>query len=364
MDDRLVAVGEDDLVELEMALDVPDLGRSALVGDVLLGVEHGRDLGHRRARRLHLAVELGELLQWLEDELQHADGRDQRSDLEGTAVDQLRPGEQDDDGRDHTQELDCGEEDRRELLRVDVRDPVLLVQVAELALEGALAAERLDDGHACDRLGELCGDGRDPRSHVGERDVRRRLEPAGHDDPRREHDQRHDAEAPVEQEEPADRGEQCQRVDDERRQALVEDVRDRIDVARQAGDDPARLLLREVPERERGEMLEEVAAQVEHDLLTDAGEHQPRRRAEDPGGCPDCDVEHHVDAETRLVRGLDAVVDGVADDRPAEHRCGGGDRGDQHDQADPPAAADGVAPEARQAGVLLRRQVLHLRRAR
>ena len=50
---------------------------------------------------------------------------------------------------------------------------VRLVEVAELALERALAAERLHDGHAGDRLRELGRDGRDPRPHVGERDVRR-----------------------------------------------------------------------------------------------------------------------------------------------------------------------------------------------
>ena len=70
----------------------------------------------------------------------------------------------------------------------------------------------------------------------------------------------------------------------------------RVDVARQPRDDPAGLLLREVAERERGEVVEEVAAQVEHDLLADAGEHQPRRRAEDPGRRADGDVEHDVDA--------------------------------------------------------------------
>ena len=265
----------------------------------------------------------------------------------------LRAREEHDDGRDDAEELDRGEEDRRELLGVDVRDPVRLVQVAELALEGALAVERLDDRHPRDRLGELRRDGRDPRADVGERDVGGGLEPAGDDDARRQHDERDDAQAPVEQEEPADRGEERQRVDDERRQSLVEHVREGVDVARQPGDDPARLLLGEVAERQRREVVEEVAAQVEHDLLADPGQHQPRRRAEDPGRQPDRDVEHDVEREPRRVGGLDAVVDRVADDRPAEHGRGGGDRGDEHDEADPPAAADGVAPEARQAGALL-----------
>ena len=104
--------------------------------------------------------------------------------------------------------------------------------------------------------------------------------------PGREHDERHDAEAPVEQEEPADRRQQRQRVDDERRQPLVEHVRERVDVARQARDDPAGLLLREVAKREPREMVEQVAPQFEHHPLTDPGEHQPRRRAEQPGGGP------------------------------------------------------------------------------
>ena len=118
------------------------------------------------------------------------------------------PANEDDHGRDDAEELDRREEDRRELLRVDVRDAVRLVQVAELPLERALAVERLHDRHPGDRLGELRRHGRDARAHVGERDVRRRLEPARDDDARRQHDERHDAEAPVEQEEAADRREQ------------------------------------------------------------------------------------------------------------------------------------------------------------
>ena len=203
---------------------------------------------------------------------------------ERPAVDQLRAGEEHDHGRDHAEELDRGEEDRRQLLRVDVRDAVRLVEVAELALERALAVERLDDRHPGDRLGELRRHGRDARAHVGERDVRRRLEPAGHEHAGRQHDERHDAEAPVEQEEAADRREQRQRVDDERRQALVEHVREGVDVARQARDDPAGLLLREVAQRERGEVVEQVAPQLEHHPLADPGEHEPGRRAEQPGG--------------------------------------------------------------------------------
>ena len=205
-----------------------------LVGDVDLGVEHRADLVHRGARRLHLAVELGELLQRLEDEREQADGRDQRPDLHRAGADELRAGVEDGGGGDRAEQLDRREEDRVDLLHVDVRDAVLLVQPVELGLEGALAVERLDHGHARDGLGELRGHDRDPRPHVRGGDVGDALEPARDQDPGRQHAERDEPEAPVEQEEPADGGDERQRVDDERRQALVEDVRERVDVARSA----------------------------------------------------------------------------------------------------------------------------------
>ena len=52
------------------------------VVDLGLGVEHRGDLLHRRARRLHLPVQVGELLERLEHEREQADRGDQRADLE------------------------------------------------------------------------------------------------------------------------------------------------------------------------------------------------------------------------------------------------------------------------------------------
>ncbi len=363
MEDRLVAVGEDDTVELQAARDPADLGCAGLVRDVVLGVEHRRDLGHRGTCRLHLPVELRQLLQRLEDELQHPDRRNEGADLERAAVDQPGAGEEHHDDRDDTEELDRGEEERRQLLGVDVRDPVRLVEVAELALESAFAPERLDDGHARDGLRQLRGDGSDPRAHVRERHVRGGLEPPRHDDPRRQDDERHHTQAPVEQEQPTDGGHERHRVDDERRQALVQDIREGVDVTRQAGDDPAGLLLGEVPQRQRRQVLEEVAAKVEHDLLPDAGQHQPCRRAEEPRRQTDGDVEHDIQRQPGRVRRLDAVVDRIADDHPAEHRSCREDRGEDHDEADPPAAAHGVAPEPGETGAVPRRQWPRPRRA-
>ncbi len=152
-------------------------------------------------------------------------------------------------------------------------------------------------------------------------------------------------EAPVEEEQAADRRDERERVDDERRQSLVEHVRERVDVARQARDDPARLLLREVAERERGEVLEEVAAQVEHDLLADPGEHEPGRRPEHPGR----QRRRRCTRPRRRVSrvGSPALMPlSIASPTISQptHGCGGRDRGDHHHAADPPTAALGVAP--------------------
>ena len=173
----------------------------------------------------------------------------------------------------------------------------------------------------------------------------RALEPAGDEHPRRQDEQRHEPESPVEEEQPADRRDERQRVDDERRQPLVQDVGERVDVARQPGDDPAGLLLREVPERQRREVLEEIATQVEHHALTDAGEHQPGRGAEQPRDHADGDVRHDVADEPCVVAGPDPVVDRVADDGPAGDRRRSGDRGEQEDDPQAAVPALGVAPE-------------------
>ena len=67
--------------------------------------------------------------------------------------------------------------------------------------------------------------------------------------------------------------------------------RDGVDVARQARDDPARLLLREVAERQPGQMVEEVAAQAEHDPLADAGEPADQQRLQHPARGGDDEVD-------------------------------------------------------------------------
>ena len=79
---KLVAVGEAQMVELERALDPPELASPWRVANLRLGVEDGRDLDHRRRGRLQHPVDIGKLLQRLEDELHQVDGGQQRPNLE------------------------------------------------------------------------------------------------------------------------------------------------------------------------------------------------------------------------------------------------------------------------------------------
>ena len=67
-------------------------------------------------------------------------------------------------------------------------------------------------------------------------------------------------------------------------------------------------------QRQRGQVVEEIFAQPEHDVLADAREPAHERRLQDPGECVDDEVDDDVAGEPRLVVRLHAVVDRVLDD--------------------------------------------------
>ena len=184
--------------------------------------------------------------------------------------------------------------------------------------------------------------------------------------PGREHAHRDEAEPPVEQEEAGDGGDQRQRVDDERRQALVEDVRERVDVARQPRDDPAGLLLREVAERQRGQVVEEVAAQLEHDALADAGEAEPGGGAENPGGRVHGDVGERRRSRGAARRRRGCRCRSRPDEMPARDRRRGGEPREHRDQDQAALLVLRVRREPRKPGAVLglTRQGARLRRGR
>ena len=236
---------------------------------------------------------------------------------------QLLAGEEDGPGRDHAEELDRGEEDREDLLHVDGLRLVRVVQLVELGLERALAVERLHDRHPRDRLGNLRGDGADAVPLLDERDVRRVREPAGEEQRGREDCEHDEAQSPVGDEQRRERRREEDDIRDERRHPLGKDVADGVDVARQAGDDPARLLLREVPERQAGEVVEQIAAQAEHHALADAGEPADEDRLQDPADRGYSQVDRDDDRQVMRIARANAVVDGVADEEPAARLAGG-----------------------------------------
>ena len=148
-DDRLLAVREPDLVEVEPALDPRRAARVRAVLDLGLGVEDGRDLLHRRARRLHLAVEVRELLQRLEHELEQEDGRDQRADRERPVVVQRAPPTSSTAAIATMPKTSiAGKKSELSYCAYVFVPPVRVVQLVELGLERPLAVERLDHGHA------------------------------------------------------------------------------------------------------------------------------------------------------------------------------------------------------------------------
>src|SRR5581483_2276324 len=96
-----------------------------------------------------------------------------------------------------------------------------------------------------------------------------------------------------------------------------EHVGDRVDVRGQPRDDPARLLLREVAQRERRQVVEEVAAEADHHPLAEACEPADEPGLEAPTERRDPEVDQHDHGQVVLVPRADAVVDRVAHEQPA-----------------------------------------------
>ena len=353
---RLLAVGERDAIDVQIALDALRALGAGLVGDLRLRVEHRCDLLHRGAGRLHLPVQVGQLLQRLEDEVEHEDGCDERADRERSAADHLAAHPEHGRHGDDPEELDPREEERVQPLSVRVRPPVRIVAGVELSEKRELAVVRLDHGHPRDRLCDLRGHRRDRLAHAQECSVRAHLEPPREDERRRQDDECDEPEPPVEHEEADDRSDQGERVDDERCEPLGEDVREGVHVRGDPGDDPAGLLLREVLQRQRGQVVEEILAEPEHDVLADAGEPADESRLQDPGERVDDEIDDDIASEASLVLRLHAVVDRVLHDEQRSHGCRRGADADQRQQADPKPAPGEVARQPRQPDAPVRRR--------
>jgi hypothetical protein len=255
------------------------------------------------------------------------------------------PGIEDGAGCDHAEKLDRREEDREDLLGVDVLLAVCSVQLVELLLERALAVERLHDRHPRHGLRDLRGHHRDPVARLDERDVRRALEPAGQHECGRDDREHDEPESPVGDQQRDHCGRQQDRVRDQRGHPSREHIGDGVDVGCQARDDPARLLLREVTEREARQMVEEVLAQTEHHPLAEPGKATDQPALEHPADCCDAEVDHDDDREVVLVTGADPLVDRVADEQPPAGLADGVPDADEHEYERPRLPPLQIAPE-------------------
>ena len=147
-----------------------------------------------------------------------------------------------------------------------------------------------------------------PRSRAPPvRATRALAEPGRRERHQRHHGQRREREPPVEEEQHDRRADERQRVLDERRDAVGDELVERLDVVRQPADDHAGAVALVEAEREPLQVPEELAAQVgEHALAGPAGEVRLRVAEPDPedaGG----DERDDDPAEQLRVAALDLV---------------------------------------------------------
>ena len=244
---------------------------------------------------------------------------------------------QDRGDRDRREEVDEGEVEAVQDDGLLVRVAVAVVDRPELALVRLLARERLDDAHAGDVLGERGGDQAEALAHGAVRARRAPAEDAGRDGHQREHGEGRQREAPVEHEQDHRRADEHERVLEEARDSVGDELVEGLDVVREAADGDAGAVPLEVAERQALQVAEELVAQVGEDALArPAGEVGLRDARQEVGDARD-DEEDDRDRERLEVPLADAVVDGdLREER--RHERGQRRREERDDRERRPAA--------------------------
>ncbi len=167
--DALASIAEPDVVEADVALDPRELLGSGSVDDLWLLVEHVGDLVEGGYGRKERVVELGELLDRVEEVGEVTDEGEQRADGHRAAEDEVTAVAQHDRGRNGREQVDVREIEAVQDDGPMVRGPVMRVHLLEMTPVGLLARERLDDAHAGDVLGERRCDESEPLAHLAVR---------------------------------------------------------------------------------------------------------------------------------------------------------------------------------------------------
>ena len=197
-----------------------------------------------------------------------------------------------------------------------------------------LAREGLHDAHAREILSERRRDQAEPLANAAIGMVRARPEPGGREAHQREDDQRREREPPVEEEEHDYRSREDEGVLDEAREAVGDELVERLDVVRDAAHRRAGAVALVVAEREALQMVEQPDPQIGQTALADpAGEVRLRAREHERGDAGDEERDHDdrerlqvavrdpvVDRELREVRGEQRDAR-VGDERHDRERC-------------------------------------------
>ena len=261
------------VLEADVPFDVRERLRARPVDDFRLLVEHADDLVQRSGRREERVVELRELLDRVEEvvhvehEGEQRPERDRVLEVEVAAV-----AEHDREG-ERREEADEREVDGVEDDRLHVRVAVAAGDRAEVLGRALLADERLHHPHARDVLGERRGDEPEPLPHLCVGARRARAEEQRRDAHERDHRERGEREPPVEDEQEDGRADERERALRERRDAVGDELVDRLDVVRHPADQHAGAVPLVEAEREPLQMPEELLAQVGEDPLADPAGH-------------------------------------------------------------------------------------------
>jgi hypothetical protein len=264
--------------------------------------------------------------------------RKQNADAEGAVRDPQSVDEENCRERHVADEDEPRIEDSEQLDDPAVRVAVILDELAELLLVALLLAERLDRADTGHRLDEVHDELRRCRARLAEVLLRARLEPAGQEVERHERREQHEPADPVEHEE---RARDEHHVEDPRHElahAGVEQLANRVEVARLARDDSAGCVaLVELHAQPLG-VQEHALAQVEQDGLAD-----PRREDRVPRDEPGADAARHEvrdnDEDDRRPVGVvherrETLVDAGRDKQRPCHLRGGAHHDDGHRQYD------------------------------
>ena len=207
----------------------------------------------------------------------------------------------------------------------------------EAVVVALLAAEGLEHAHPRDGLLQVRAHVADLVADLGVGARRPGAEPERRDDHERHDAQGRESQAPVEDDEEDDRADEGERVGDQGRDAVGDELVQRVDVVGQPADDPARLLPAEEVEAQLLQVREQLAAQVVDDVLADPAGEVGLQVACAQVDERDGDEGDDDPGEDGHVLGADAAVDGDLEQvRHREARERDDDHGDDAEGGAPP----------------------------